>query len=110
MIPTDEEHPHRFEVYPSFFRVERSPDSSTITYLDGWAVEPTGDADFDRLTGEVYADAAVLFARDEKNPAAIAFVISCILNKARSGALVVGPLECGFIDRISKLAFCGSLN
>jgi hypothetical protein len=82
---------------PAF--VERGPD-----YFDGWKpAEPTGDEEMDILLGEIYADIAVKYAREVRDPAFIGMVMAAILIK-------MGATEQGFLSRIARLAYVGSLN
>lgn len=53
---------------------------------------------------------AVTFAREEKNPHFISFVISEMIAKSRAGLIVPVGVEHGFLSRIARLAYCGALN
>ena len=89
---------------PSF--VERGSD-----YIDGWKPgEPTGDYALDFLTGELYADIAVKHARQIKDPAFIAMVQAAIYFKTTRGLIVMGGVEQGFLNRLARLAYVGSLS
>ena len=81
-------------------------------YIDGWKPpgEVCGDYDLDFMTGEIYADIAVQYARKIKDHKVLGLIISTIQSKALRGQLVIGGLECGFFDRLGRLAYVGSLN
>ena len=79
-------------------------------HFDGWKVPPAGPRDLDVALGEIFADQAVQYARRIKNPAFISCVMACILRKTADHRLEPGGLEEGFLTRISKLAYAGSLN
>ena len=89
---------------PSF--VERGDD-----YIDGWKPgEPSGDFILDFLLGEIYADIAVKHAREIKDPAFVGFVMAAIYFKTARGLIVMGGCEQGFLGRVARLAYVGSLN
>ena len=80
-------------------------------YIDGWKPgEPTGEFDLDFLTGELYADIAVRYARQIKDPAFIAMVQAAIYFKTTRGLIVMGGVEQGFLNRLARLAYVGSLS
>ena len=79
--------------------------------VDGWVPSPSGGDDgTDFVLGEIYADMAVVHAREVKNPTAISFILACIASKVARGEINYGPTEEGFTDRIARLACAGSLN
>jgi hypothetical protein len=80
-------------------------------YIDGWKpAEPAGDDDLDRLLGELYADAAVKYAREIRDPAFVGMVMAAIYFKTTRGHIKMGAIEQGFLNRISRLAHVGSLS
>ena len=80
-------------------------------YIDGWKPQaPVGEHDLDFLTGELYADIAVRYARNIKNPAVLSFIIASIQSKALRGQLAIGGTEQGFYDRLCRLAYVGHLS
>ncbi len=89
---------------PSF--VKRGDD-----YIDGWKPgEPSGNFTLDFLMGEIYADIAVKHAREIKDPAFVWFVMAAIYFKTARGLIVMGATEQGFLNRLARLAYVGSLN
>jgi hypothetical protein len=89
---------------PSF--VERGDD-----YIDGWKPgEPSGDFTLDFLMGEIFADIAVKHTREIKDPAFVWFVMAAIYFKTTRGLIVMGATEQGFLNRLARLAYVGSLN
>jgi hypothetical protein len=80
-------------------------------YIDGWKPgEPTGDYALDFMTGELYADIAVKHARQIKDPAFVGLVLATIYFKATRRLIEMGGREQGFLDRLARLAYAGSLN
>jgi hypothetical protein len=80
-------------------------------YIDGWKPgEPSGDVVLDTLRGEIYADIAVRHARQIKNPAFIGMVLATIYFKTTRGLIKMGETEQGFLNRLARLAYVGSLN
>jgi hypothetical protein len=80
-------------------------------YIDGWKPgEPTGDYVLDFMTGVLYADIAVKHARQIKDPAFVGFVLATIYFKATRRLIEMGGREQGFLDRLARLAYAGSLN
>ena len=80
-------------------------------YIDGWKPgESTDDFDLDFLTGELYADIAVKHSRQIKDPAFIAMVQAAIYFKTTRGLIVMGGVEQGFLNRLARLAYVGSLS
>jgi hypothetical protein len=57
----------------------------------------------DFMTGELYADIAVRHARQIKDPAFIAMVPT-------RGLTAMGGVEQGFLNRLARLAYVGSLS
>ncbi len=89
---------------PAF--VERGSD-----YFDGWKPgEPSGDVGLDTLLGEIYADIAVRHARAVHDPAFVGMVMAAIYFKTTRGLIKMGATEQGFLTRIARLAYVGSLN
>jgi hypothetical protein len=79
--------------------------------FDGWKPpEPVGDEEFDRILGELFADVAVRYAREIKDPAFIGMVMAAIYFKTARGLIKMGPTEQGFLFRIARLSYVGSLN
>jgi hypothetical protein len=97
---------HRADNYPPFFCV----DPMLPPGIDGWNVQESNDPELDRITGELYADIAVRYAREQGNSGAIGFILATIIHKASTGRLVPGQIERGFFDRIAQIAYCGSMN
>jgi hypothetical protein len=98
---------------PSFIRgVPRDDDPAKVAYLDGWAVEPTGDYQADLAAGRHLADHAIQYAREQKDPNIIWFVLTTIHFKALSHMLIPAGngMEAGFQQRISQLAYLGAHN
>jgi hypothetical protein len=80
-------------------------------YIDGWKPAPAiGDDDLDTLMGEFYADIAVKHAREIKDPGFVWFVMAAIYFKTARGLIVMGATEQGFLNRLARLAYVGSLN
>jgi hypothetical protein len=80
-------------------------------YFDGWKPpEPVGDEEFDRILGELFADAAVKYARAIRDPAFVGMVMAAIYFKTTRGLIKMGATEQGFLSRIARLAYVGSLN
>ena len=80
-------------------------------YIDGWKPsEPSGDASLDTLLGELYADIAVKYAREVRDPAFVGMVMAAIYFKTTRGLIRMGETEQGFLNRIARLAYVGSLN
>jgi hypothetical protein len=80
-------------------------------YIDGWKPpEPWGDAVLDTMLGELYADIAVKHARAVQDPAFIGLVLATIYFKTTRGLIRMGETEQGFLIRIARLAYAGSLN
>jgi hypothetical protein len=80
-------------------------------YIDGWKPgESSGDFTLDFLLGEIYADIAVKHAREIKNPVFVGFVMASIYFKTARGFIVMGGCEQGFLGRVGRLAYVGSLN
>ena len=80
-------------------------------YIDGWKpARAIGDVDLDFLMGEIYADIAVKHAREIKDPAFVWFVMAAIYFKTARGLIVMGATEQGFLNRLARLAYVGSLN
>jgi hypothetical protein len=80
-------------------------------YVDGWKpAEPSGDAGLDTLLGEIYADIAVKHAREVRDPAFVGMVMAAIYFKTTRGLIEMGATEYGFLNRIARLAYVGSLN
>jgi hypothetical protein len=80
-------------------------------YIDGWKPgEPSGDFTLDFLMGEIYADIAVKYAREIRDPAFVWFVMAAIYFKTARGLIVMGATEQGFLNRLARLAYVGSLN
>jgi hypothetical protein len=83
-------------------------------YYDGW--NPPSDArspahpDLEELVGEFYADIAVAHARKIGQYAFITMVMAAIFYKTTHGHIRMGALEQGFLGRIGRLAYVGSLN
>jgi hypothetical protein len=72
--------------------------------------KPSGDFTLDFLMGEIYADIAVKHAREIKDPAFVWFVMAAIYFKTARGLIVMGATEQGFLNRLARLAYVGSLN
>jgi hypothetical protein len=89
---------------PSF--VERGP----VLYRRVEAGRTAGHDDLDRLLGELYADAAVKYAREIKDPAFVGMVMAAIYFKTTRGHIKMGSTEQGFLSRIARLAYVGSLS
>jgi hypothetical protein len=80
-------------------------------YIDGWKPgELTGDFELDFLKGELYADIAVRYARQIKDPAFVGMVMAAIYFKTTRGLTRMGGVEQGFLNRLARLAYVGSLN
>jgi hypothetical protein len=80
-------------------------------YIDGWKPsEPSGDASLNTLLGELYADIAVKYAREVRDPAFVGMVMAAIYFKTTRGLIRMGETEQGFLNRIARLAYVGSLN
>jgi hypothetical protein len=80
-------------------------------YVDGWKpAEPTGDYDMDTLLGEIYADIAIKHAREVRDPAFVGMVMAAIYFKTTRGLIRMGATEQGFLNRIARLAYVGSLS
>lgn len=81
-------------------------------HIDGWKPpsEPWGDYDLDFMTGELYADMAVQYARRIKDHKVLGLIIATIQTKVLSGQLAIGGTEQGFFDRLTRLAYAGSMN
>ena len=60
--------------------------------------------------GELYADIAVDYARQINQSAFLLTIIVTIQGKLLRGELKLGPTELGFYDRLSRLAYVGSMN
>lgn len=91
-------------VLPCFMKNEGSR-------VNGWVPAPScGDAGTDFVLGEIYADMAIAHAREAKNPQAISFIMASIHTKAMRGEITYSCIEEGFLDRIARLAYAGSLN
>lgn len=79
--------------------------------VDGWVPAPSsGDEACDFVLGEIYADMAVMHAREQNDPGAISFILGCIACKFARGEIEYGGIEKGFTDRIARLACVGALN
>jgi len=86
--------------------VERAPG-----YFDGWnPPAPVGDADMDRHLGQLYADIALRYARAIRKPEFIGLVMSTIFYKTATGLIRMGDTEQAFLDRLARVAYCGSLD
>lgn len=80
-------------------------------YIDGWKpAQPIGDAALDFMTGELYADIAVKHARHVKDQKFIGFVLAAIYFKTTRGIIQMGDIEQGFLDRLARFAYAGSMN
>jgi len=80
-------------------------------YIDGWKPpEPVGEEDLDRLLGELFADTAVKYAREVRDPAFVGMVMAAIYFKTTRGLIKMGATEQGFLSRIARLAYVGSLS
>jgi predicted TIM-barrel enzyme len=80
-------------------------------FIDGWKPAPAiGDDDLDKLMGELYADIAVRHARQIQDPAFVGMVLAAIYFKTTRGLIVMGATEQGFLNRLARLAYVGSLN
>jgi hypothetical protein len=80
-------------------------------YIDGWKpAPPIGDDDLDTLMGELYADIAVRHARQIRDPAFVGMVLAAIYFKTTRGLIAMGATEQGFLMRLARLAYVGSLN
>jgi hypothetical protein len=102
--PVAGENPAAWTELPAF--VERGPD-----YFDGWKPpEPVGDEYMDGLLGELFADAAVRYAREIRDPAFVGMVMAAIYFKTTRGLIKMGATEQGFLRRVARLAYVGSLN
>jgi hypothetical protein len=101
----------QFRGLPSFCKPAfKEGDASLVAYIDGWAVEPTGDTPTDVAAGRAYAEEAIEYARTIGSPAFIAFVLSQIVDKAVMSGKSAPLIEYGFYQRLAQIAFCGSLN
>ena len=69
-----------------------------------------GDENTDRMLGELFADAAVRYARAVNDPAFVGMVMAAIYFKTTRGLIKMGDTEQGFLSRIARLAYVGSLN
>jgi hypothetical protein len=85
-------------------------DPTMATWIDTWAVEPTGDHVTDWNMGQDFADIAVRYARAKKEPAWINFVLGMMQWKISRGLIVPGSVEGGFFARLAKLACVGSFD
>jgi hypothetical protein len=95
--------------FPPF--VQASYDQSDLLLaLDGWVVEPVGEHKADWMTGMHYAELALKFAHDEKNPEFVTFVLMTMLTKSRESGIKPGGIEAGFVCRIARSAYAGVLN
>jgi hypothetical protein len=80
-------------------------------YIDGWKPpEPVGDEHMDRMLGELFADVAVKYAREIRDPAFVGMVMAAIYFKTTRGLIIMGDTEQGFLSRIARLAYVGSTN
>jgi hypothetical protein len=80
-------------------------------YIDGWKPpEPVGDDGMDRMLGELFADIAIRYAREIKDPAFVSMVMAAIYFKTTRGLIKMGATEQGFLTRLARLAYVGSLS
>jgi hypothetical protein len=101
----------QFRGLPSFCKLAfKEGDASLVAYIDGWAVEPSGDTSTDVAAGRSYAEEAIAYARAIGKPAFIAFVLSQIVDKAVIEGKSAPLIEYGFYQRLAQTAFCGALN
>jgi hypothetical protein len=86
-------------------------DSTLVSYIDGWDVQPSGDVVDDIETGRKFADLTVSYARKTGSPAFITFVLDAINTKTMLGGnKAISGIEYGFFARIAQVAYRGSLN
>lgn len=79
--------------------------------IDGWRPGTgSGNALTDAVVGEIYADQAILYARQIKDPKVISFIVATIYAKALRREITMGAHEQGFFDLLARLAYAGSLN
>jgi hypothetical protein len=80
-------------------------------YIDGWKPgQSAGDFALDFLTGELYADIAVKHARQIKDPEFVGMILAAIYFKTTRGLIAMGGCEQGFLNRLARLAYVGSLS
>jgi hypothetical protein len=64
----------------------------------------------DGLLGELFADVAIKYAREIRDPAFVGMVMAAIYFKTTRGLIKMGATEQGFLGRVARLAYVGSLN
>ena len=85
--------------FPTFCAVAfRNENRAAVTWIDFWAVKPSGDAAADYTRGQRYADEAIWHARATGQPVFIECVLMFMSMKLRHRD--AGELEQGFVDRI----------
>jgi len=85
--------------FPTFCAVAfRNEKRAAVTWIDFWAVKPSGDSAADYARGQRYADEAIWHARATGQPVFIECVLMFMSMKLRHRD--AGELEQGFVDRI----------
>jgi hypothetical protein len=99
----------QFRGLPSFCKPTfKEGDASLVAYIDGWAVEPSGDTATDVAAGRAYAEDAIAYARTIGSPAFIAFVLSQIVDKTVIDGKSAPLIEYDFYQRLAQTGFCGA--
>jgi hypothetical protein len=100
-----------FSDYPVFCQpVLKEDNPSLVTWIDGWAVYPTGDFEQDKKIGYCFADIAIRFAREKQNAGFVYMVLGAINFKTLNRMIIPGGIEYGSFQRVSQIAYCGSMN
>jgi Family of unknown function (DUF5681) len=77
-------------------------------YIDGWKPsEPSGDASLNTLLGELYADIAVKYAREVRDPAFVGMVMAAIYFRDNEGPDPDGRDRTRFSEPDSAPGLCG---
>lgn len=92
-------------IHPLAFFGAELPWFVDLESLNFFAIDPVGDPETDRATGDRIAQEALTYARSHNSDALLAFALNSILERGR-----VGHLEAGFIIRITRSAMAGSMN
>lgn len=80
-----------------------SDDGSTV--LSFWSIEETGDNEIDKQRGINFGEMALKISRDPQMQVFVAMVLGEMVERGR-----MGPIEAGFIIKISRSALAGALN
>ncbi len=88
---------------PTFCAFARQSDnSSVVTWIDFWAVEPSGRREADYQRGQRYADEAIWHVWSTGQHVFVECVLMSIAIKLRENDRPPGGLEHGFVDRIVR--------